>query len=85
MPPISQFPPARVFLKTATSSTPTPSPISITTSVNSAARKSSLTSPISPRYTISMSPHQQQSMSQMFSSQRQVMPRPGDAIRRVTN
>ncbi|EMD87951.1 hypothetical protein COCC4DRAFT_143316 [Bipolaris maydis ATCC 48331] len=84
MPPISQFPPARVFLKTATSSAPTPSPISITTSVNTAARKSSLTSPISPRYAISMSP-QQQSMSQMFSSQRQVMPRPGDAIRRVTN
>ncbi|EMD65013.1 hypothetical protein GGP41_003662 [Bipolaris sorokiniana] len=84
MPPISQFPPARVFLKTATSSAPTPSPISITTGINTTARKSSLTSPISPRYTISMSP-QQQSMSQMFSSQRQVMPRPGDAIRRVTN
>ncbi|USP82026.1 hypothetical protein yc1106_09300 [Curvularia clavata] len=75
MPPISQFPPARVFLKTATSSSSAPSAISITTSATSAARRSSMSSPLSPRYAAS-----QQSMSQMLASQR-----PGEAARRVAN
>ncbi|KAH9877832.1 hypothetical protein J1614_003049 [Plenodomus biglobosus] len=44
MPPVSQFPPARVFLKATTSSTP--SPISTTT-----ARKASVASLLSPRFT----------------------------------
>ncbi|KNG46649.1 hypothetical protein DDE82_006561 [Stemphylium lycopersici] len=76
MPPISQFPPARVFLKTATSSSPAPSPLSIT---GTAARRSSLASPLSPRYTMSgmtngssqqhqqQQQQQQQAMQQMLS------------------
>ncbi|KAB2108452.1 hypothetical protein AG0111_0g2980 [Alternaria gaisen] len=75
MPPVSQFPPARVFLKNAAS---TPSPITISTS-----RRASLTSPLSPRYTTSSS-NASQSMAQMLSQRSSAREAQGSA-RRVTN
>ncbi|KAH7355777.1 hypothetical protein BKA66DRAFT_429603 [Pyrenochaeta sp. MPI-SDFR-AT-0127] len=42
MPPVSQFPPARVFLKT---------PVSAPLQTANTTRRASLTSPLSPRFT----------------------------------
>ncbi|RMZ71152.1 hypothetical protein GMOD_00005664 [Pyrenophora seminiperda CCB06] len=76
MPPVSQFPPARVFLKNA-SAVPTP------ISTMSTARRSTLTSPISPRYTTASSGNPTQTMAQIMS-QRPGANRP-EGQRRATN
>jgi hypothetical protein len=64
MPPVSQFPPARVFFKNAASST-TPLQLSISTS-----RRASLAqSPLSPRYTTTASSN---NISQVLQSQQRL-------------